>query len=64
MFDEVAALKQIRKEYSIPRSQISKYLGATETSVFRWEKGKTIPSPIFKERLRTFLKVFSETVWE
>jgi len=57
---DVTALKNIRKNYRIPRSQVSRYLGTTETSIFRWEKGKAEPSPIFRERLRTFLKVFSE----
>lgn len=62
MFDEVAALKQIHQDYNLSRSQISKYLRATKQTLYRWEVGRSLPSPIFKERLRTFLRVFSEVV--
>lgn len=62
MTEEVAALKRIRKTYRIPRSRISIFLDTTEVSVRRWERGETVPSPIFQKRLRAFVKVFTETM--
>jgi len=49
-------VKDLRKRLGISRDALARKLGVATKTVYLWEKGKTNPSPMAKQRLEELEK--------
>ena len=57
---EVAKLKEFRSEFGLSRSTIVPFIGCTEASLYRWEKGVCRPSRFFSRRIKKVNQTIEE----
>ena len=52
MVEEISEhIKSIRQKLGLTQRAFAKKVGATHISVFKWEKGKSKPHPMFVEKI-------------
>jgi len=49
-------VKRVRKKLGLTQEQLARELGVSFTTVNRWEKGKSEPSPLAEKALELLLK--------
>lgn len=50
------SIYELRLHLGMTREQFAHEIGTTHMTVFRWEKGSSVPSPIFKRELERLAK--------
>jgi DNA-binding transcriptional regulator YiaG len=58
--EEVERLKAYREALGLPRSAIIPHIGCSLSSFYRWESGKSTPSPAFRSKIRAVNQALEE----
>lgn len=53
---EAEEIKEIRVRLGLSQREIGKMVGATKTSWYKWEKGRSKPHPMFVEKILELAK--------
>jgi len=52
MVEEIAVrVKQIRNKLKLSQRALAKLIGSSHISIFKWEKGKSKPHPMFMKKI-------------
>lgn len=55
MSAEVEQLIALRQRFNLPRKYVAFRLGCHSVTIFRWEKGRSYPSPLYLNALRSYV---------
>ena len=58
--ESIEQLKRKRNQFNLSRSLIARHLKVPEVTVYRWESGICKPSPVYQERIETWLRIIKE----
>lgn len=50
-------IKELRKKRKITLAEVAAFIGCDESTVSRWENGKTIPIPICERKIAEFIAI-------
>jgi len=53
-------IKAIREKLGLSQREIAEKIGATKTSWYKWEKGRSKPHPLFVESIKKLAKLVKE----